>query len=219
MSWQLSLAVRGDLGRYQEAEAKALAEARTAVVRRRAGVAQRFLRKQIAAAGGAMEKLVKTVRVRNEPARTVTPDPKSVVYSRSLVKNRVSGKVDVLTLLDHAQTIRPLDHRGGAFLLIPLNAHGVTRRQNPLKNPERYQVIIARDKKSGVIVERAPKGSRREAEGRKVVLWILVRQVHLKKRIDTATAHARALKGIEEQIDREWTRRAERIAARLRRAG
>lgn len=176
---------------------------------------QRELRRQVkrafrnapaALSGGSIEK---TVGARVTPARGASLDAEGLVYSRALYR-RPSGQVDLLEVFERGAEIRAA---GGTWLAIPTehaplrSGRGGQRRASPKESDLKLRFAPTRDPRVARLVLRDPaRGAARE-----VVVYWLVREVRLAKRLDIVAAErkwrARLGPQIERNLDR-LTRRA-----------
>lgn len=208
----LLVAVRGDL-RALMAQRRRLAErAVTNGVRSTTFGLQRELRRQVKRAfrnapaslsGGVIEK---TVGARTRPARGASLDAEGLVYSRALYR-RASGQVDLLEVFERGAHIKAA---GGRWLAIPTahaplrSGRGGQRRAWPRESGLKLAFAPTRDPRVARLVLRE-----RGRDPAKVVYW-LVREVRLAKRLDIAAAGRKWRARLGPQIERNLDRLAAR---------
>lgn len=206
---ELRAALRGDLREILADEERAIARAATRSVRAAAGQARRMIRSQIrrnfADRSGRLSgtPLEDTVRYKSEPRRGTALDATAVVSSRAVYRRR-GQEFDLLALYDQGATIRA---RGGKWLAIPTaeaplrGGRGGTRRARPSEIKLKLQ-----------FVQTAPSQALLLSRGRKPrVLYILVRQVKLTKRLDIARAHGSAAQRLSNEFPRQLAREDRRL--------
>lgn len=211
MTWQISLALRGDLEKFLDAEVKAGKRSVSTVIRRRVNRLKNDLRRQIKRAG-LSERLGKTVRGETYPKRGASLNAAGRVFSKAIVK-RTGGIADLITLLDTGAVIKA---GAGRALAIPLPAAGRGRgvkgdpaSKKPGDFPDgTFRLVVSRDRKTAVLVFRS---GPRQGEA----AFILVRQVRLKKRINIERAYQKAIRGIDDDIVRQWERNNRNIQDRF----
>lgn len=211
MTWQVSLALRGDLQKFMNAEVKAGKRAVTTTIRRRVNRLKNDLRRQIKRAGLG-ERLGKTVRGDTFPKRGTSLNAAGRVSSKAIVK-RPGGVADLITLLDTGATIKA---GAGKALVIPLPAAGRGRgvkgdpvSRKPSDFPEgTFSMIPSRNRKTAVLVFRS--GAKKGQAG-----FILARQTRLKKRIDIERAYQKAIRGIDDAIVKQWERNNQKVQDRF----
>lgn len=206
---ELRAAVRGNLRAILKDEERAIARAATRSVRAAAGQARRMLRSQIRRNFGKQRSRLSgkafedTVRYKSTPRRGQALDATARVYSRSTYR-RLGGQIDLLALHDAPRTIRA---RGGRWLAIPTEqaplrgGRGGTRRATPREAGLALQFIQI-DRQRALLVS---KGRQRR------VLYVLVREVKLGKRLDVH----RAWDSGRKRLDREFARQLAREDQRL----
>ena len=184
----LEVAIRGDLKAMMRDEAKALRKSATIAVRRAARGARRDLIRQIKRSvktnqGLSRKRPEQWVIAKLDPQRGFkSNNPTGVVSGRARYRRR-AGEVDLLTILDEGATVTA---RSGKFLAIPTenaplrSGRGGARRAMPSEVRIPVDILPARGGRA-VIVRR----------GTREVLWTLVREVRLPKRIDAARSHAK----------------------------
>jgi len=211
MTWQVSLALRGDLQKFMDAEVKAGKSAVTTIIRRRTTNLKNNLRRQIRRAG-LSERLGKTVQGTTYPKRGVSLNAAGQVISKALYK-RPHGVVDLISVIDQGAVIRA---GAGKSLAIPLPAAGKGRgvKHDPISRKPSdwpagtFALIPSKNGKTAVLVF---KGGSKKGQA----AFILVRQVRLKKRIDINKAYAKAIRGIDEAVAAQWERNTKKAQQRF----
>ena len=211
----LLVAARGDLREVMAQRLRVAERAVTNGVRSTTFGLQRELRRQVkrafrsapvALSGGTIEK---TVGARVTPARGFSLEPEGLVYSRALYR-RPSGQVDLLEAFDRGAEIRAA---GGRWLAIPTEhaplraGRGGQRRARPKESGLKLQFLPTRDPRVARLVlrEAAERPGRQPA-----VLYWLVREVRLAKRLDIAAAERKWRARLGPQIERNLDRLAAR---------
>jgi len=216
----LSVAIRGELREVMAARLRIAERAVTGGVRSVTFGLQRELRRQVrrafrsapaALSGGSIEK---TVAARVTPARGFSLEPEGLVHSRALYR-RPSGQVDLLEVFDRGAEIRAA---GGKWLAIPTehaplrSGRGGKRRARPKESGLKLQFMPTRNPRLGRLVLR-DRGSR--AAARETVVYWLVREVRLPKRLDIAAAERKWRARLGPQIERNLDRLARRAGLEL----
>lgn len=199
MSWQFSAAVRGNLAEALKADEKAAAGAVTSVMRKRAAQLKGLVRQQISGAGLG-QRLGNSARDQVFPIHGESINAKGRVVSKAIYK-RPGGLVDLFTVFDEGAVIHAL---GGKFMAIPV---GVGKKEK-LSNFDRKDIEILpfRNGQGYVVLRR---GARAFGRGGGGVLFLLIKQATIKKRLDLQAALDAASEGIDEAVAAEWTRRAD----------
>jgi hypothetical protein len=204
---QVHITLRGNIAGLTAASQRALDEAATSVIRRKTRGIQRALRTQIKRAG--LGNLGNALRMEFEPRSGSSVNARGRVFSKALVK-RAGGTTDLITLFDEGATIRP---RQGRFLAIPTAAAAA------LKGRRRRGQLTPRMFGPGALVFRAG-GDRRtgvlalKADPR-VIVFVLVRTVRLRKRLAIQQAVERQLANTDALLAREFDRRMARLVQRF----
>ncbi len=211
MAWELSMALRGELQKFLDAEVKAGKRAVTTVIRRRVNRLKNDLRRQIRRAG-LSERLGKTVRGDTYPRRGTSLDAAGRVYSKALVKNRPGGVVDLIQVLDRRTIIQA---RGHEFLAIANpkvvqpgpGTRGFPKARSPKDFPDgTFQFRPTRKANVGLLVK---------TNDPTKVAFILVRLVRQKKRINIERAYNLAIRGIDDDIVTQWERAEKQVMVRF----
>lgn len=211
---ELRAALRGGLREILADEERAIARAATRSVRAAAGQARRMIRSQIrrnfADRSGRLSgsPFEDTIRFKSEPRRGAALDAKAQVYTRAVYRHR-GQEFDLLALYDQGAVIRA---PGGRWLAIPTpeaplrSGRGGARRARPREIRQGLQFVQA-----------APDQALLLSKGRKPrVLYILVRQVKLAKRLDIARAHASAAQRLTNEFPRQLAREDRRLEQKWR---
>lgn len=199
------LAIRGDLAKAFELEAKAGAQAATTVIRRRTTRLKTSIRRQIASVGLG-ERLGKTIRDAVYPNRGASLSAKGIIRSSAIYK-RPGGLVDLITVFEEGATINA---RGGRYLAIPLGA-GKTESLSKFDN--RSIALLPLRSGKGYLVIRRDTSQYRRRSGSGFwgePLFLLIPQATIRKRLDLDSEIARATNGIEQELVNEWNRRTAR---------
>jgi len=214
----LSVAIRGDLREVMAQRLRVAERAVTGAVRSITFGLQRELRRQVkrafrsapvALSGGSIEK---TVAARVTPVRGFSLEPEGLVHSRALYR-RPSGQVDLLEVFDRGAEIRAA---GGKWLAIPTehaplrSGRGGMRRARPRESGLKLQFRPTRNPRLARLVLRD-----RAAAGRETVVYWLVREVRLPKRLDIAGAERKWRARLGPQIERNLDRLASRANLEL----
>ena len=201
MSWQFDAAIRGKLKAEMAAEVKAGEGAVTAVIRRRTLKLKQDVRAQISSAGLG-ERLGNAMRDRFYPSRGASLSATGVVASRAIYK-RPGGLVDLITVFQEGATINA---RGGKYLAIPV---GVGKNES-LRNFDSKDIdLIPFRNGQGYVVLR--RGARQFGRGGGGVLFLLIKQARIKRRLNLDGVIAAAENGIDQDIVNEWNSRATRL--------
>ena len=215
MSWQLSLALKGDLQKFMDAEVKAGKQAVTTVVRRRTTSLKSALRRQVARAGLGM-RLGKAIQDSTYPRRGTSFNIAGDVYSKAVVKRRTGGRSkahDLITIFDEGATFIP--GPGKKFLAIANPAvvqlgpgvKGRPRARSPSEFPKGSLVFRPTNKASvAMLVKRN--------DPTKVAFW-LVKIVRIPKKLDVNKAYQRAIRGIDMAIASTWERNSNKVDNRF----
>ena len=208
MTWEISMAWRGELEKFRTAELKAGQQAVTTIIRRRTTNMKNDLRRQIRKAK-LSDRLGKTVRGDVYPKRGSSLNAAGVVRSAAITK-RANGIVDIITVLDEGAVIKA---RAGRFLAFPISPRvkgrgvkGDPVSRSPASFPAGSFIFKPSRNGNGVLVF---------ASNPTEVAFVLVRQVRLKKRIDIDKAYAKAIRNIEDAIAQQWERNDTRVQTRF----
>jgi hypothetical protein len=192
-SVEFQVAIKGDLEKFMADLVQSKKKVATNVNRKAARRTRRNLRKEIQSAfdidrasrrasGMALED---TVRVADTPRRGYAFENMSVVYSKATYAKGRAAKIDLLSVFETGATIRA---RGGNWVAIPTDdaplraGRGGARRATPDEYPGPKQFIQIRP---GLAIMVDPR--------RRLVLWILVPAVRVKKRLNVAAIHGRTV--------------------------
>jgi hypothetical protein len=211
MTWQVSLALKGDLQKYLEAEVKAGRRSVYGVVNSRKNSLKNKLRKQVRATTKS-QGLANTIRDWINPEKEFSANVTAYVFSKALYKRR-TGLTDLITLLDTGETVRA---RAGKVLSIPLPAvgRGSGHKHDPVARkpsdfPEgTFYLVPAENGRTAVL---------RFREGSKAnqAAFLLVKQVRHRKRIDIAKDYAVAIRNIDLAVARKWERESLKLVRRF----
>lgn len=201
-----------DMRRMMRDDLTAVARAATTSVRRATLGSRRDIQKQLRRSltlgrrlsGGSMDQLV---RAWVEPRRGNRLDPKGRVYSRARYR-RPSGTVDLLLVFDEGALITG---RGGKWLAIPTgnaplkSGRGGARRATPGEAGLNL-VFLPAGSNRGVLVD----------PGSREVLYVLVKQVRVRKRIDLDRVFQARSARLVDQFFRTLAREDEKLEAKYR---
>jgi hypothetical protein len=210
VSWQLSAAVRGNLKDALARDLKAAEGAVMTVIRRRTTVLRDAVRRQVSVAGMG-EQLGKAAKLRVMPDRGASIRAKGVVYSKALYKTRPGGLVDLFTVFDEGATVAA---QGGKYLALQIGTgiqFGKSRRAKAIYiDPKTMAVLRLKSGKGYLVVRKEPHRGRDISGHYGQPLLLLIKQVHIKKRLDLQAALDYASQGLDELVAREWERRVEK---------
>lgn len=211
MTWQVSLALKGDLHRYLDAEVKAGRRSVFGVVNSRKNSLKNKLRKQVRAATKS-QKLANTIRDWINPDKEFAANVTAYVFSKALYKRR-AGLTDIITLLDEGETVRA---RSGKALSIPLPAAGrgsgykndpVARK--PTDWPEgTFYLVPSENGRSAVL-------RFREGPKKGQAAFLLVKHVRHHKRIDINKDYQAAIRNIDLAVARKWERESLKLVRKF----
>ena len=217
----LLVAVRGDLRGLMAQRLRLAERAVTSAVRSTTRGLQRELRRQLkrafrsapaALSGGSIEK---TVGARIRPARGASLDAEGLVYSRARYR-RPSGQVDLLEVFDRGAEIKAA---GGKWLAIPTehaplrSGRGGQRRAWPKESGLKLKFLPTRDARVARLV--LADGRQTSSGGRAIVVYWLVREVRLARRLDIAAATRKWRARLGPQIERNLDRSGSRAGLQL----
>ena len=211
MTWQVSLALRGDLQAFLDAEVKGGKAAVTTIIKRRATNLKNNLRRQVLRAGLGV-RLGKTIQSNVYPKRGTSLNAAGLVRSKALYK-RPGGLVDLITVLDEATTVRA---GVGKALAIPLPAAGRGRgvKNDPVSRKPSdwpagtFAFIPNKDGKTALLIFKS--GPRKGQAA-----FILVKHVRFKKRINIEKAYAKAIRNIDDAVVAQWERNSTKAEQRF----
>ena len=222
MTWQVQLALRGDLQKFMDADVRAGKLAVTSVIKTRTTALKNNIRKQIKGSGlkerlgpGRLQKSVQSIVY---PERGRSFDSAGIVYSKAVYK-RPGGLVDLLSVFDSGTVI---NSNRGKLLAIPVSP----RVQGPGVRGDPFSRSPS-GKGSYILGGFAFKPSRSSTNPNVVgvlvfaqqptqVAYILMKQVRIKgNRIDIAAAYEKALQGIDVRVATAWERYHSRVTTRF----
>ena len=180
MTWQLTLALKGGLQRYLDAEVKAGRRSVYGVVNTRKNSLKNKLRKQVRAATKS-QRLANTIRDWINPEKEFAVEITAYVFSKALYKRR-HGLTDLIQVLDKGATIFA---QGSKLLAIPIDSRltrgrgvrGNRKTKSPSDFPEGTFVFRPRKKGGGG-------GYLFWADRPDEIAFVLVHYVRLHKKID-----------------------------------
>lgn len=202
MTWQVSLALTGNLQAFLDAEAKAGKRSVYGVINRRKTSLKNNLRKQVKNATKS-DGLVNTIRDWINKERDFNENVSAYVFSNAIYK-RPGGRIDLITQLDKGEVVRA---GSGRAISIPLAAAGKGRgvKHDPVSRKPSdwptgtFQLIPT--KKSGTALLVFKSG---EKKGQ--AAFLLVKQARHKKRINIDRAYQKAVRNIDQLIAKTWER-------------
>ena len=194
----LRLFIRGNLARYMDELPREHAKAITGVIRNKTRAVTRAIRRDISRAGLG-ERLGNAVRGTAYPRRGFSMSAAGTIQSRALVR-RDGQTYDLITIFEEGTIISP---RNARFLAIPTPEAGT--RRTPAEWP------------AGSLMYRRGRGAPYlvHASRPTVPLFILVRNVRLRARLNTAQIARRNTRNTARLIARAIDRRADRLAQKL----
>ena len=212
MTTQISLALKGDLERWAKQETRAAEIAVTSVVKSRTRLVRNAVRRQIRRAGferrafGAS--LESTIKGKVYPERGRSINAAGRVESKAVYRRR-GGDVDLVTVFSEGATVR-----GGQYLAVPTenapwrSGRAGNAKASPTSDAAagiRTGIFSAGDGVFAVYQK-----GKRDARGRPLVLWWLVRQVRLTRRLDPERELERLTRNIDDLLARRWEREAQK---------
>lgn len=218
MPTALSLAVRGRLADFLDLEAKAIGQSVPAVLRRRTNSLKRSLRNAVVRAGLG-QRLGNTIRSRVTPESGPALEASGLVFSAALkgigrekvdLEAAVAGRqpvIDLITVFREGATVRA---RQGHFLAIPVGNVGRIGRGGRRRTPADFppgtlRFVPAGQGTSALLVD---------DEGK--VVFILVRQVGIRRRLNIDRAVASATTKLDDALVRDIEKRIARLGVRAR---
>jgi len=212
MTWQVSLALRGNLQAFLDAEVKGGKSAVTTVIRRRTNALRNNMRKQIADAGLG-NRLGKTVKSLTYPERGASLNAAGIVFSKATYK-RPRGIVDLITVFDQENLLSA--KYGRKWIPIPNKAvtgEGTGVRGHPFSkspsDPEFKDKLFFRKTSKANVAILALK-----SDPTKVAFW-LVKIGRLHKRLDVNKLYMRAIRNIDEAVAKTWERNSNKARSRF----
>ena len=183
------ITVQGNLTKFLAAERKAAERAVTTAMRRASTNLKNEMRRQVKKAGMG-ERLANTWRGDVYPNRGTSLSAAAVVYS----------KASYMKAFENGEIIRA---GGGRWLAIPTEVVYIgSKRQRPRDVKARMWFVPTNKPNVARLVTRHG--------GQEKTLFILVKQVQLRKKIDFATASAKWHARIPDYIASEWNRASKR---------
>lgn len=205
-SARFNVAIRGDLKKFLEDDAKAAAGAVQAVIRRRTTVLRDAVRRQMRSAGLG-DRLGKAIKDYVFPTRGASISAKGRLVSKAIYK-RPGGSVDLLTVFDEGATVRAAD---GKYLALQIGTNiqfgSNYRAKQVFIDPKTMVLLKLRSGNGYLVVRRGGRGADRHGNYGDPIL-ILLKQVTIKKKLDLQAALDYATTGLDELIVAEWERRA-----------
>ena len=212
MSWQVSLALRGDLQAFMDAEVKAGKQAVTTIIRRRTTQLRNNLRRQVGRARLG-DRLGKTIKGQTYPGRGVSLNAAGRVFSKALYK-RKGGLVDLIAVFDKKNLLQPT--HGPTFLAIPnikVTGRGTGVRGHPVskspQDPEFAGQLQYRETAKANVSMLVLKRDRT-----KVAFW-LVKIARIGKRLNVDKAYAKAIRNIDQAVATQWERNDKKVRGRF----
>ncbi len=208
MSWQIDLALKGDLQKFMDAEVRAGKAAVTTIVRRRVTNLKNDIRRQIKRAG-LSDRLGLSLRGDTYPKRGASLNAAGRVYSKAIVK-RKRGISDLIQVLDKGALIMGTYGRKYVAIANPavVQLGNGVRNRTKSRSPTEFPpgtFLWRPTKKANVamlVLKRDPT---------KVAFW-LYKVVRLKKKIDIDRAYQKAIASIDFAVVRQWERNSSRVA-------
>lgn len=209
MAWELKFALRGDLRRQMAQEVAAAEIAVTAVTRSKGKAIRNGIARQIKRAGFERRQggapLDQTVRFKLFPQRGRSINAAGIVSSKATYQRR-SGTVDLIEVFSQGRVVRSSQ---GKFLAIPTKdaplARSGRRKASPGEVNFKTAVIPTGNRKVLAVIDARTRG-RAGAEPK--ILWLLVPNVRLGKRIDPQKVVGRLTANYAQQIVARWEREA-----------
>ena len=210
--------VRGNPKEMFRDEVRALAKASTLAVRRTAFASSRAIANEARKAlrtgrRGAGQPLDKTLRVKSDPARGYSLAPTSRVYSKAVYRKGRSAEIDLLAVFEEGAIVRA--RHGQGWLAIPTenapwrSGRGGVRRAQPSEAAEglrKHFAILPAAGNRAVIIDRRTKQ----------VLWVLVRQVRIRKRLNIAAIHEKQGRELDQRFLKLLDAEDRRLEAKYR---
>jgi len=201
MAWQVSLALRGDLQKFMDAEVKAGKRAVTTTIRRRVNRLKNDLRRQVRRAG-LKDRLANSVRGDTFPKKGASLNAAGRVYSKAIVK-RPGGVTDLIQVLDQGALVQA---RGHKFLAIAnpkvvqlgRGTRGFAKQRTPKDFPAGSFLFRPTRKANVALLVKRNDPTK--------IAFVLVKVVRLKKKIDIARAYLKAVSGLDYAVAEQWER-------------
>jgi hypothetical protein len=221
MSANLSLAIRGDLRAYAEADAKAAERIHTTIVRRAASRTAKGWQRQIKSAFEDQSKggrtLANAIRWKSIPRSGFSTDTVARVYSKAKYgasNNRRRAAFDLASLYETAGTVFAATK---TWLAIPTGqapqrgGQGGSRQAQPSESGLKlrfvpissFRALLVRDDPG------RPRGLR------PVVMYVLVKQSRRRRRLDPGRAHDQSLARSFSDFQQLWARHDAELRARF----
>ena len=207
MSWELRLAVQGNLAEFLAQDLKQGEKAVTSIIRRKTTTIKNALRRTVVRVLGANAEKTVQSKLYPEGRGAASLNAAGEVFSSWLQKNRPRGPVDVLGVFQEGATIRVA---GRQWLAIPLHQARTGRGKGRLKTPSDYPrgyLTVVRTKKADTLLL-ITKPTRKGERG--IPMFILVKEVTLKSRYDLDAIFDRLIADVDQQIATAWERGAEK---------
>ena len=212
MSWQVSLALRGDLQKFMDAEVLAGKSAVSGVIGRRTIQLRNNLRRQVGRAKLG-ERLGKTIKHKTYPERGFSLNATGRVFSKAIYK-RKGGIVDLISVFDKKNLLQPT--HGPTYLAIAnqkvagrgTGVRGHPRAKSP-QDPEFKGQLQFRETSKANIAMLVLKRDRT-----KVAFW-LVKVARIGKRLDVDKAYAKAIRNIDQAVATRWERNDKKVRDRF----
>lgn len=225
MATQLLLAISGRLDkRYMEAVITAQGRAVQEIVARKTKkfhkTAQSRVRRVLPSRGGRLDK---DLDFKIYPRRGASMNATGIVFSKTsvAVKNKRRGRgFDVIQFFNETTPTAVRPNRSGGYLWIPTRfAQGVagTASNNPRlfgpgKFRDKLQVILSRNKKHGVAILKRS----RNRSGRGTVMFVLVKQARVRKKLNLDRSFATSTKSFFPQVEKSFDKHLRRAIQRRR---
>lgn len=209
-SFEMRLAVQGDLSKALAADLQAGKRAAMRVMRKRVDDRKTHIRAEVKR-GGLGDKIANAVRGEVYPKHAQSLNPSGRVWSKAIVKGR-TGRHDIILAFSEAREIVAKD--GRRFLSIPTDKAGREgrRRKQPEDFPRGFLRFVQIDTRglfaggvrAGAILI-GPDG---------VVYFVLVRKVKQQQRINPAVLVDDGA-GIAEAIVAAWEQESQKVGVRF----
>jgi len=210
MTWQVSLALQGNLQKFLDGEVKAGRKAVFGVINRRKNNLKNNLRRQVVknfnkGKKGGGQRLANTIRDWINPEKEFAKEITAYVFSKALYK-RPGGVVDLITLYDTGGI--QIGSRGKKYNAIAnpavVGTGGGGTRGHPIQkspsDPEFKGLLFFRTTSRANLAILSLK-----SDPDKVAFW-LVKVARYRKRIDINRAYNRSIRNIEEAVATTWER-------------
>lgn len=216
MAFQMRIAIVGDIldQRYGDAVLSAKGKAVKKVIQRKTKkfhkTAQARVRRVLPSRGGRLDK---DLDFRVYPRRGSSIDASGIVYSKTSIavnKNRRGRGFDIIRFFNEETPTVTRPSSSSGYLWIPTRfARGVSgtarnnpRRFGPNKLRGQLQVILSPNKKTGVAILKRS----RNKSGRGTVMFVLVKQARIRKRLNLDRTYKTSLKSFYPQVDKAFNK-------------